>query len=175
MFQVDRKILISLVSCVALLILIGSAYVIGMKHGGKLVLADWNQEKIERKNAEDKLRLEYAGKTAIYKAEIVDLTDSLTKAKIDHERAIANINAANTERMRQYESRAGIYKAQSQSGTSECASLGSHATKLDRYLTEGIGLVEELTAVIKQRDSQLIGLGQQIRSDRKLLGDEDGK
>lgn len=163
------------ISLIAVLIITVGAYSIGFRNGTKNIMADWNQAKLDQRTEIDKIQSQYSQREDIYRIEIKNLNDTLESAGKRYEEGLAAINANNTLRLLQSEDRARIYQHQAETGAVECRGLESHATRLDRYLTEGIGLVEELTAVIKQRDSQLIGLGQQIRSDRKLLGDEDGK
>lgn len=154
------------------LIAVNSIYSAGKSSGVEKVTKEWNQWKADQKIATDK---QISQLEAAYEKQRED-NESLRRELSESEKAYAvylsGLNSSHALRLQQSEDRASVYQRQAQAGEAESRSLASHAAELDRSLTEGIRLVGELSAVIKLRDAQLIGLGQQILSDRKVI--EDG-
>ena len=88
------------------------------------------------------------------------------------QRADADVRRAATvaaDRLRRSEARADLYQRQAASGAAAAGDLARHAAELDRQLAEGVGVVEELGALVEQRDAQLTLLGKQIMVDRAAV------
>lgn len=149
-------------------------YSVGVSNGKSKVEAEWNKATLEYNAEISKLESEYRAKEQIHQAENRRITDELFKAEKDHAVTVAAINADYSERLLRSTERASIYQRQANAGAVEQLNLASHAAQLDRSLVEGIKLVEEFSATVRQRDRQLIALGEQIINDRSVLGDTDG-
>lgn len=144
-------------------------YFWGSSNGQDKIQAKWDTQKQADKIAYDKLKGEYDVLNRQHSYEVGVLTSRLQTAESNHASELARISSDYDSRMLRSEQRASIYKRQAEAGTTECRSLASHATELDRSLEQGRRLVEELRATVRLRDSQLVELGNQIKADRKLL------
>ncbi|ABK54421.1 gp60 [Escherichia phage N4] len=144
-------------------------FLLGSQHGEKKVQALWDEDKKEYSKELDRVKLAYDQKNREHSYEVGQLTLRLDKAKESYEVVIDSITNQYNSRLLQSEKRAESYKRQASTGTTQCLNLASHAARLDSSLEEGRRLVEELRATVRLRDNQLIELGNQIRSDRKLF------
>lgn len=135
-----------------------------LEEGGK-----WKDEKI----ALDAKVLELTGQVKTLEQtnqlETTRVADELAANEQRHAKALADLAADYTQRLLGSESRANVYKRQSQGSTAERDYLASHAAELDRSLEEGRSLVRELGETLRQRDSTIRSLSEQILADRRLL------
>lgn len=150
-------------------------YSIGSKNGAARVQANWNIEKLANEKALTKLRNEMAARELTHRQETQRISDDLAEANQKHAATVAAIDAQFSQRLHNSEQRATYYQRMSDSGPAQCSNLAGHAAKLDRSLEEGRRLVQEFGATLRQRDAQLTALGQQILTDRALIGDKDGQ
>lgn len=65
-------------------------------------------------------------------------------------------------------SRAATYRAQAQADAVARGDLADKTAALDSQLTEGIGVVAELSGVVKQRDAEVASLCDQVNIERGL-------
>lgn len=144
-------------------------YFWGNSTGQDSVNKKWNDQKVEALNAYNKLKGEYDALNRQHSYEVGALTVRLQTAESNHASELARISSDYDSRMLKSEQRATVYKRQSQAGTTQCTGLASHAARLDSSLEEGRRLVEELGAIVRFREDQLIELGKQIQADRKLF------
>ena len=160
------KIIVPLIGSIALIWYIFS---LGSNHGKSVIQNKWDAQKaIDAKIlvAEEK---KIASKEAIHRANDRKISDELVSLK---ESAADNVSRIRTQlivRLQQNNERENVYRNQAEAGAVERANLASYAAQLDRSLSEGIGLVEELEATLKLRDGQIQGLAAQIKNDRQLI------
>ena len=146
-----------------------AAYLAAQASGMKLVQEQWDEQR--RKDAEvsrqiqDKLRTVEESHRRVQQG----VADAIAQANEDHLTELSRLRSDYDRRLRQSEARADVYRRQAEGGAPERDDLASHAARLDRQLEEGIHVVGELSALVEQRDRQLILLGQQIKADRELL------
>lgn len=159
-------------------ILIGIAlywagYSKGDDAGANRVTVAWNAEKLahQRQIAELQRRINVQEQT--HRQETRRITDELADATAAHARRIATVDADFARRLSNSDARASRYRDMSESGATERANLASHAAQLDRSLEQGRRLVQEFRATVELRDTQLRALGQQILTDRALIGETD--
>lgn len=144
-------------------------YTVG-KNGGKLEEANKSQaEKLALNEQINKLKDEVKEKESQNQIATTKVADELAASESRHAQALADLTADYTQRLLKSEDRAGIYKRQSQGSTAERNYLASHAAELDRSLEEGRSLVRELGETVRQRDSTIRLLSEQILADRRLL------
>jgi len=153
-------------------------YHLGSNHGEAVVQAKWDHQK--------KVDADFvaAEKVKIQKSELAHndhdrkISDELSNLKVTAAADKARIAGELALRMRDSSKREGLYRAASEGSAAERERLASHAAKLDRSLSEGISLVDELRATLEVRDGQLKALGAQILNDRQLMngsGEADGQ
>jgi hypothetical protein len=147
----------------------------GSKHGAAGIQSKWDKQKFEDAKAAEKLRVQVGVKETVHQQSSQRISDELSDANQEHAAAIAAIRVDYANRLRNSEQRATYYQHLSASGTTQQEYLASHAAELDRSLEEGRQLVQELSATVRQRDAQVIALGQQILTDRALVGEKDGQ
>lgn len=97
-----------------------------------------------------------------------NIQTQLADAKRLYEAKLSNVSSSYANQLQQSEQRAKLYQSQATKGEAERRSLASHAAELDKSLTEGRRVVEELTEHIRFRDAQCILLGKQITIERKV-------
>lgn len=147
----------------------------GNSHGQSVVTEQWNQEKKLQDRAMQLLKDQYAVLEAGNRKKTEELTHDLAEAEKTHAVAMANAQSDFNKRLLQSDKRAAFYQRQTQTGTSECRVIASHAAELDRSLEEGRSVVAELSATLRLRDSQLTALGAKLLADRQLIiGVDDG-
>lgn len=144
-------------------------YSLGSEAGANRIQKEWDASKAKDAKlvAEEKARL--AKNEQAHRAADGKIVNELATLKQTYTGDIARIRGDNALRLRDSEQRAALYKAQAEAGSTERAGLASYAAQLDRSLSEGIGLVEELQGTLELRDGQIRSLGAQILNDRKLI------
>jgi hypothetical protein len=171
------KLLLKILPYLAVIAAVGGAiwftYSQGFHNGSDKVQAKWNVEKLRHEQELTKLRTQIKNKETAHQIESQRISDELADANEKHAAAIAALDAGFHERLSNSEQRAVYYQRISASGTVEQRNLASHAAELDRSLEEGRRLVQELSATLRQRDAQNTALGQQILSDRALVGEKN--
>ena len=153
--------------------LIATIYNKGYSSGSSAIQAEWNADKaVQQKalfDASEKLRLQEQR----HRQESDKISYDISQANLQHETVVAGLDAEYDRRLLVSEQRASLYQSQAEAGAAQCRSLASHAAELDRSLEEGRRLVQEFRSTLELRDSQLRALGEQILSDRRILGDDD--
>lgn len=162
----------------ALYVIVGGALVVGLvagvyyagKHAGenKVNLA-WTQEKKKLGDQIIKLQEDLRDSLAAYRIASDEHDKKLKQAKADYEKSLSSIRSDHALRLQHSNKRADVYQRMSEGAESERRSLASHAAQLDRSLEEGRLVVGELQATIRQRDAELILLGSQLLTERKLI------
>ena len=133
--------------------------------------------KIGADNAENEVRLEYLNqkeefnqlmeaKEKEFNSEVFKLETRIIADKEEYQANLRRIESSYSERMSESERRIDYYKSLSEQST--CIDLSAHTAKLDRALTEGQLLVEELLRHIELRDSQLRQLGKYLTLENQL-------
>ena len=150
-------------------------YHLGSQSGAAKVEAAWTEEKLANEKALNKLRGDMAARETVHRQQSQRISDDLAEANQKHARTVATLDAQFAQRLRNSEQRAAYYQHLSGSGATEQEYLASHAARLDRSLEEGRRLVQEFGATLEQRDAQIRALGQQILTDRSLIGEKDGR
>lgn len=150
--------------------LTGSFYT-GWTSGKNVIQDAWNTEKQTLLAAANEVISKNKLAEQAHRAETESLKEKLKDAQAEYETNIAAIHADYAGRLQSSEERAARYREWSEAGTSERANLADHAAQLDAALTEGRALVEELWETVRQRERELRALGEQILSDRRLIGD----
>lgn len=162
----------AVVGLVAIGLLAGSFfwfYEKGKSHGEDNIQTKWNQEKNLQATAMNLLKDQYAVLEAANRKKTEDLTHDLAQAQQTHALAMDSAQSDFDKRLLQSNKRADLYKRQTETGTTECRAIASHAAELDRSLEEGRSVVAELSATLRLRDSQLIALGAKLLADRQLI------
>lgn len=149
----------------------------GSSHGQHLVQAKWDAQKAVDAEALIAEKANNERDETAHRAEDRKIADELVAAKETASAAIADARASTGQLRNDQAKRELVYRTQAEAGAVERANLASHAAELDRALTEGVGLVQELNATLELRDGQIRGLAAQIRNDRQLIEgtSSDGK
>lgn len=142
--------------------------------GKSSVQKDWDIEKSNTKLEIARLQGVIDSKEGDHQEASREVATHLSTEKEIYEKARSDAARATADRLRKSEERADLYKRHSEGDAIERERLASHAAQLDRSLEEGRGVVTELKDLVGLRDKQLILLGQQIKTDRKLF-DEPSK
>lgn len=150
-------------------ICLGGAYSLGYSSGSNDKQLEWNEDIQSYQQKVRELTEQLKNQEKEYRVENTRILLELNNAKKDYEKSIAVLDANYSDRLREYEARAKIYKSQARTGNSQCRNLASYTTKLDKCLTEGRELVKELSRTIELRDNQLRLLGEQIANERELI------
>lgn len=146
-----------------------SIYHLGKLSGKQVVYGEWNQAVIDQNLKIQEIRNEYAKQEKEYQKTISDLSLELQKSETEFNTQLDSIKSDYAKRLLTSEERASVYKRMSEAGTIERRNLADYATKLDKSLEEGRGLVRELWATLRQRERELTILGSQLNADRHLL------
>lgn len=154
-----------------ILLALTMTYHSGYKHGHTKVLKQWAAEQKVRNDALLVLTGKIHQQELANRQESTRIAEQLRKSEVQHEEAVAALNAERAQRLRLSAERASGYQRLAEAGPAERRGLASHAAELDRSLEEGRSLVGELAAALGQREQQLKLLGAQITEDRKLLGE----
>lgn len=176
--KVLLKVLPYAAAILAVLGAIWGVYHLGSKDGSHKVQTKWDAQKaadtIANQKALTKLREDAAKKETTHQLESQRISDELADANQKYASTVAALDAGFHQRLHNSEQRATYYQHLSTAGTAQQEYLASHAAELDRSLEEGRRLVQELAATVGQRDAQNRALGQQILTDRSLIGEKNG-
>jgi hypothetical protein len=156
-----------------LLALAGGVYWVyssGQSQGKAEIQKLWDDAKLEEAAEVARLEKEIADTEQVHRQESRKVADKLADSEIRFAGAIAALRGDFAQRLQQHSERATVYERLSDGGTAERSHLASHAAELDRSLEEGRLLVGELRSTLEQRDQQILGLADQIRADRQLIG-----
>lgn len=171
--------LVNLLLGAAPLILIGTigytVYNQGYRSGAAKIQAEWNEDKLARQAIVDELNRKNADLQAKNLTDSQKASEDLADANQTYARAVAGLDSDLALRLRDSEDRAGRYKYLSQASSAERDRLAIHAAELDRSLEQSRSLVKEFRATLEQRDATILTLGQIIRSERQLMGQNDGR
>lgn len=146
-------------------------YILGYSKGYDKVYVRWTQEQNQARSIHEERLIDLATQLESHRQKQQDNALALKQARELHEAIIIEQRGTYEQRLLQAERRAAIYQRQAQDGAAARRNLASHAAELDRALEEGIHLVGELESTLRLRDRQVIQLGNQLLSDRKLLED----
>lgn len=158
--------------------IVGFIYHLGSNHGEAVVQAKWDHQKdVDAKFvAVEKAKIKVAEDT--HNQQDRKISDELSNLKVAAAADHARIAGELALRLQNSAKREAVYRAASEGSAAERERLASYAAKLDRSLSEGISLVDELRATLEVRDGQLKALGAQIINDRQLMngsGEADGQ
>jgi hypothetical protein len=140
-----------------------------INYGAGKVQAEWDKDIAAHNKEVARLEKEIADNERTHRQEARQISDRLADAQATYAADIAALRNAAAQRMRESADRAEVYEYLSDSGAVERANLASYAAQLDRSLVQGRQLVGELRATVVQRDEQILGLAEQIHSDRRLI------
>lgn len=150
-------------------ILIGSGYLVGNTNGQRKVNLEWSLAK-ESYNQELLRLADFIGRLeSDHRQETSDKQRELNNAQKKYESTITDLRSKYVDSLRDSESRGQAYVDWLENRSTDTGTLASHAARLDRSLTEGRSLVQELRGIIEFRESQLRSLGSQIMIDRDLI------
>lgn len=141
---------------------------VGIFLGKKEVHSQWEKESTLVKEKMQVLHQTYKNKEAAFQTELQAKEEIIYAQAEQSQKDIAAARKQLTHRMQQSENRANIYRNQANSEASEREKLANHAAELDRSITEGRLVVEELSTTLRQRDREVIFLGNQIKELRAL-------
>lgn len=144
-------------------------YSTGSKHGRAEIQTKWDTQKKHDQEMIEKEKKKIAQDEQTHRAKDREIASELADLKQDYADDIARIRGDAALRLRDHEERAALYRSQAETGSVERANLASHAAQLDRALSEGIELVDELQATLELRDGQIGQLASQIHNDRQLI------
>ncbi len=145
------------------------AYVKGSETGAEKVQKLWDADKQAAREAHDELVQKLAKQEAVHATDQEHTALQLAQAREASSMALTAQRTRYEQRLLQSAHRDEVYRDQAQASPASCLDLAGHAAKLDRSLEEGRGLVRELRETLGLRDRQVILLGEQIMSDRKLF------
>lgn len=144
-------------------------YSTGSKHGRAEIQTKWDTQKKHDQKMVEQEKKKIAQDEQAHRTKDREIASELADLKADHAGNIARIRGDAVIRLRDSEQRASLYRSQAEAGAVERANLASHAAQLDRALSKGIELVDELQATVELRDGQIRQLASQIRNDRQLI------
>ena len=142
----------------------------GYASGSQYIQEKWNQEKEQTKIKMLELQVQYNEDKIRFENEKEAELKELKEKMEEQEATIASITDSLTDSLQQSEARSAVYQRKATASEAERRSLADHAARLDKALTEGIKLVEELTGTIKLRDEQLRFIGKYLEDTYKLIG-----
>ncbi len=162
--------LTSILIRVGLLCAVGrSLYFLGSSPGKQVEKAKWDNQPAPQQTAINNLRIDYARKQSVHQQAVTALENELDKGKQHYEKALADLDARYTQRLRIAEQRAIVYQRQATGSPADARDLASNAARLAASLEEGRQLVEEFRTTLGLREDQLRRLGALIQADRQLF------
>ena len=148
-----------------------TSYVAGQRD----IQEQWDAERATYKKAMDTLRDQYATLEAKARIDNQRNSDELAEKEKAYAVALVELRREYDGRLLQSDKRASYYQRLAKGGAVEQANLASHAARLDQSLEEGIQMVAELSATLRQRDEQLQAVSKQLENDRSLFMTGDKK
>lgn len=112
-------------------------------------------------------------KDAKHAEESASIDRRLAEAETNYRNDLDTAARTYHDRLQHSEARADRYAQLAAAGPAQCEHLASHASKLDRALEEGLNVVQELSRLVEQRDTELRLLGEQILTDRSVISDKN--
>jgi len=158
--------------------LVAGVYSLGSSHGEAAISAKWQKQKDADAKFVEKTKAENQQKELAHNDKDRKISDELSDLKETAASDKARIAGELTLRLRDSTHREGLYRVAAEGSAAERERLASYAAQLDRSLSTGISLVDELKAALAVRDGQIKALGSQILNDRQLLngsGDKNGQ
>ncbi len=159
---------------VALLVGLSLGSLGGYKHGKAVVYSKWNLSIAQEAKKAVGVSEDNRGKEQTHAIQSNEVSDNAQVSKEQYDADIAAAQSGADDRVRQSEARADKYRAMSQASAAEQKRLAEYAAKLDRTLSEGRQLAQELRATLAERDRTIHNLRQQITADRDLTGEANG-
>lgn len=161
----------------ALILVVGSntfSYFKGRSVGKTTVQAAWDSETLKQKLAMSAVRIKFNKMTSDSAEENMRISNDLVQLR---EKSLADLAALRLDygqRLLASDKRAGIYQRLAEGTPAEQRSLAGYATQFDGSLEEGRSLVAEFQITLGQREAEIKLLADQIHSDRKLMGNQNG-
>ena len=145
-------------------------FILGLTIGSGAVGHRWDKDKLNTQA----LIIEQQRK--IKKMEVAhglresDIIQTFEQVKRDYENTITDVNNTNRNRLHESEERANHYRQEYK----QCSDsrLVERAVQLDRHLSEGVLLVEELETIIRFKEQVIESLDAVIHNDRVLINAE---
>lgn len=154
---------------VATALVLWGTYSLGSNSGEAHVQQQWDAQKAKDLLAIQKVRDELSQAESQHRLQVSTLEGELRNVEARYRMELDRLTGDFANRLRDSDTRAGIYQRQAEGGAVERNRLASHAAKLDRSLEEGRRLVAELRTTLGLRDKQVESLAAQIRADRELF------
>ena len=171
--SLEKIVLLCCIACLMLGGVFGYGCHRGHISGAASIQAKWDADKAAAREAQDLLVQQLAKEEATHAERQNQVAQELVHVRDTAARDLAVQRAVYEQRLLQSSRRGEIYRSQAEAGSAACSDLASHAAKLDRALEQGRDLVGELRESLGLRDRQVVLLGEQIMTDRRLVaGDE---
>lgn len=167
----SNKDIIILVLIIGALIALGwGSYHKGYLSGSNEVQQKWNQEKEQTKIKMFELQVQYnQDKEQFIHEKDLELQE-LKELMAEQKSHFDLVSSSYASKLQQSQDRSAVYQRKATASEAERRSLADHTAKLDKALTEGIRLVEELSGTIRLRDEQLKYIGKYLEDTYKLIG-----
>ena len=110
---------------------------------------------------------EYRTREKEFRDEVTKIEQQAIKDKEMYDISINELHDSYDGRLSESERRADYYRRLAAEGNTQC-NLPAHTAELDRALTEGTELVEELIEHVELRNSQLRRVGEYLEKESKL-------
>lgn len=125
----------------------------------------------EWKEEAARIREEYVTLTNIHVGDQLLLQNELLEQTREYEKDINNIRSDHAGRMLNSEKRNSILRERAETSSPECGPITLHATRLDRSLEEGRGLVREFSRTLRQRELEINKVSNLLIRDRDHLNE----
>ena len=125
----------------------------------------------EWKEEAARIKEEYVTLTNIHVGDQLLLQNELLEQTREYEKDINNIRSDHAGRMLNSEKRNSILRERAETSSPECIPITLHATRLDRSLEEGRGLVREFSRTLRQRELEINKVSNLLIRDRDHLNE----
>ena len=125
----------------------------------------------EWKEEAARIKEEYVTLTNIHVGDQLLLQNELLEQTREYEKDINNIRSDHAGRMLNSEKRNSILRERAETSNPECRPITLHATRLDRSLEEGRGLVREFSRTLRQRELEINKVSNLLIRDRDHLNE----
>ncbi len=144
-----------------------AVFVLGAFIGSSYVYNEWNNDRIKTQDLIIKQQDKIKKLEVDHSIRESDIIKTFEQVKKDYENTISNLNDAHNNSLHEYEERADHYRQEYQ----QCSDkrIIERAVLLDRYLSEGVILVEELETIIRFKEQVIESLDAVIENDRLLI------